>query len=321
MVRSSPTNAPRRRQPVRQALRAWSRRHAYSLLSSLGSLLRQPLASAMTIIVLAIALSLPVLLHSSLKNFQQIGQDWQRLDTLTVFLADGTGQDEAEELAARIAGWEAVETVSEVTPDQALEELREEAGFAEAVEALSENPLPWVLEVTPGGLSEAQLNQLVRRMEGLDPVEMVLVDLRWLNRLENMLEVLDTVIWLLAGLFALAIVFVVGNTIRLDINNRKEEIEVMALVGATDSFIRRPFLYAGLWFGLAGGLLAWLMVLGSLAFLRAPVARLAASYDSPFRLLPPDTTAVAVLIAGASLLGLAGAWVAVTRHLRHFSPA
>ncbi len=302
-------------------LRAWARRHAYSLLSSLGSLVRQPLASIMTIVVLAIALSLPAALHSSLTNLQQVGDDWQRLDSLTVFLEVGADSEQAAAMGEEIGGWQGVGSVDSVSPDEALDELGADAGFSGAVEALSENPLPWVLEVSPELLSESELSRLTRRLEGLDGVDLVLVDLRWLNRLENILDLLDSVVGMLAFLFAVAVVFVVGNTIRLDINNRREEIEVMALVGATDSFIRRPFLYAGLWYGLAGGLLAWAVVAGGLAFLRAPVARLAASYDSPFQLAAPDAAAVVLLVFGSGLLGLAGAWVAVGRHLRRFSPS
>lgn len=304
---------------MHQRLRAWGRRHAYSLLSSLGSLMRHPLASAMTVVVLAIALSLPAGLYTTLNNLQSIGDDWRRLDTMTVFLQPERDAGEARALLESIESWENVQRVSAIDPAQALDDLGRQAGFDGAVAVMRENPLPWVLEVSPRPLDEAALRALEARLAGVDGVDSVLVDLRWLRRLDNMLEVVRTVVWLLAVLFALAVLFVVGNTIRLDIQNRNEEIEVMALVGATDSFIRRPFLYAGLWFGLLGGLLAWLMVSAGLLFLAAPVSRLAASYDSSFRLAPLEPWAVVLLVFGSGVLGLAGAWLAVGRHLRRIS--
>lgn len=307
------------RPPLVQRFRSWSRRHAYSLLSSLGNLTRHPLASAMTVIVLAIALSLPAGLYTTLDNLQSVGQDWQRLDTLTVFLEPGRDADQAAALAADIEAWDEVHRVSGIDPDQALEALGREAGFGEAVAVLQDNPLPWVLEVAPQPLEETALYDLEQRLAARDDVDMVLIDLRWLRRLDSMLAVIRTVVQLLAVLFALAVLFVIGNTIRLDIENRREEIEVMALVGATDSFIRRPFLYAGLWYGLLGGVLAWLMVVVSLLILAGPVNRLAANYDSEFQLSMLEPWAAVLLVLGSGILGLLGAWLAVGRHLRRIN--
>lgn len=307
------------RPPLTQRLRSWARRHAYSLLSSLGALTRHPLASAMTVIVLAIALCLPAGLYTTLNNLQDVGDDWQRLDTLTVFIEPDRDAGHAALLSEDIENWEEVHRVSRIDPDSALESLGREAGFGDATAVMRENPLPWVLEVAPHPLDETALHELERRLAEADGVDFVLMDLRWLRRLDNMLAVVRAVVQLLAVLFALAVLFVIGNTIRLDIENRREEIEVMALVGATDSFIRRPFLYAGFWYGLLGGLLAWLMVIVSLAVLASPVGRLAASYDSGFKLSTLEPWAAALLVFGSGVLGLLGAWLAVGRHLRRIN--
>lgn len=305
---------------VQAGARAWLRRHAYSFLSSLGALVRQPIASAMTVIVLAIALSLPAGLHSALTNLHTVSQDWQRLDSLTVFLAPGTGGERARELAAEIGTWPGIERENIVSPEDALESMGRESGFTEAVAALDDNPLPWVIEVSPDPDASTSVQILAEQLRRQDEVDAVLVDLQWLDRLESILKVINTVVVLLAALFALAVIFVIGNTIRLDIHNRREEIEVMTLVGATDAFIRRPFLYAGLWYGLAGGLLAWLLVAAGIVVLDGPVDRLAASYASGYSLSLPGARTVGLLIAGAGLLGLAGARVAVNRHLRRINP-
>lgn len=306
---------------VQAGVRAWMRRHAYSFLSSLGALVRQPVASAMTVIVLAIALSLPAGLHSALSNLHTVSRDWQRLDSLTVFLTPQAGGDRAEALAAEIGGWPGVGSHGTVSPETALDAMGRESGFTEAVTALDDNPLPWVIEVSPDPEAAIPAETLAERLRRQPDVDAVLVDLQWLDRLESILSVINTVVVLLAVLFGLAVIFVIGNTIRLDIHNRREEIEVMTLVGATDSFIRRPFLYAGLWYGLAGGLLAWLLVAGGILILDGPVDRLAASYASGYSLSAPGGTTVLLLIAGSGLLGLCGAWVAVNRHLRRINPA
>ena len=306
---------------VQAGLRAWLRRHAYSLLSSLGALVRQPVASAMTVIVLAIALSLPAGLHSALSNLRAVSQDWQRLDSLSVFLLPEVGAERARELDREIGTWPGVAGHETVSPGDAMDAIGRQSGFTQAVAALEENPLPWVIEVAPDPDSSIPVETLADQLGRLDDVDTVLVDLQWLDRLESMLAVINTIVVLLAALFALAVIFVIGNTIRLDIHNRREEIEVMTLVGATDAFIRRPFLYAGLWYGLAGGMLAWLLVSAGIWVLDGPVDRLAASYASGYSLSAPGGATAGLLVAGAGLLGLAGAWVAVNRHLRRINPA
>lgn len=308
----------RQRMKGASGLRAWSRRHAYSLLSSIGNLVRQPLASAMTVIVLAIALSLPLALHTGLDNLRAVSAGWERLDSVSAFLHQQLDQAAAGEVASRISIWEEVLTVDPISPEQGLRELAGASGLDAAVFTLADNPLPWVLEVTP--VTGADVAALAARIEQLEPVESVLVDLVWLERLDATLAVLAMLVNLLALLFALAVLFVIGNNIRAEIQSRHEEIEVMALVGATPAYIRRPFLYGGFWMGLLGGLVAWLLVAAGLALLAGPLADLAAAYGTVFELRPPETAIVAGLIVGSGALGIAGAWLAVTRHLRRINP-
>ncbi|NEZ04804.1 ABC transporter permease [Wenzhouxiangella sp. XN201] len=301
------------------SLRAWSRRHAYSLLSSLGALLRQPVASLMTVIVLAITLSLPAGLHLLLDSADRVSANWQRLDTLSIFLDEAIGESDAVRLSSELSTWPTIATVDPISPEQGLAEVTGQLGLDGVAERIESNPLPWVLEISP--IADADPGLLAGRLEALDDVDRVIVDLQWLERFRAIVELLERLAAVLAVLFAVAVAFIVGNTIRMDIHNRHEEIRVLALVGATDGFIRRPFLYSGLWYGMAGGALAWLLIEVGLALLAGPVGRLSDSYGSDFVLSAPDLDLIAVLVVGSGLLGILGSWLAVGRHLRRIHPS
>lgn len=301
------------------SLRAWSRRHAYSLLSSLGALLRQPVASLMTVIVLAITLSLPAGLHLLLDSADRVSGNWQRLDTLSIFLDEAIEESGAMRLSSELSTWPTIATVDPVSPEQGLTEVTGQLGLDGVADRIESNPLPWVLEISP--IADADPGGLAGRLEALDEVDRVIVDLQWLERFRAIVELLERLAAVLAVLFAVAVAFIVGNTIRMDIHNRHEEIRVLALVGATDGFIRRPFLYSGLWYGIAGGVLAWLLLEVGLALLAGPVGRLSDSYGSDFVLSAPDLDLIAVLVVGSGLLGILGSWLAVGRHLRRIHPS
>ncbi len=311
-TRSRAGSAPAMKLPG--GIRAWGRRHAFSLLSSLGTLMRQPIASAMTVMVLAVALCLPAGLWVTLDNAAHLGQDWERLDTLSVFLEGGIDDQQAMRLSSRLSAWEEITAVDPISPAEGLAELAGQMGLGEAATAIEDNPLPWVLEVTPNAADI--LPALAERLQREEGVESVIVDLQWLERLAAMIEVVRQLTMLLALLFAAAVAFVVGNTIRMDIHNRREEIEVMALVGATRGFIRRPFLYSGLWYGLAAGVLAWALVRLALLVLSGPVEALGGTYDATLGLRPLSVPLSLGLVLGSGALGVIGSWLAVNRHLR-----
>lgn len=304
--------------PGAAGLRAWARRHAFSLLSSLGSLTRQPIASSMTVIVLAVALTLPTALHVTLDNIERISDSWERLDTLSVFLNPDVGADEAMRLATRYGSWSEISAVDPVSPESGLAELSGQLDLGDLSEQIEDNPLPWVLEITPA--TDIAAATLVNRLEREDEVEMVMVDLQWLERLDALVDLISQLVVLLALLFAVGVAFIIANTIRMDIQNRREEIEVMALVGATAGFIRRPFLYTGLWYGLLGGSLAWLLVRVGLVALSGPIARLSGSYHTDFQLHPPAPEITLLLILGAGLFGVLGSWLVVGQHMRRINP-
>ncbi|MFP4208761.1 MAG: permease-like cell division protein FtsX [Wenzhouxiangella sp.] len=299
-------------------LRAWTRRHAFSLLSSLGSLARYPLASLMTVAVVAFAIAMPFALQLALDNIERLSRHWERLDTLSVFLDPGLEQPAVDRLTSRISNWQGVLAVDPISPEQGLAELSAQLGLDSAEQVLEDSPLPWVLEVALAAGSERPA--LIARLRSEAGVADILADLQWLERLDAMTELLGRLAWLLAVLLAAGVAVVIGNTIRLDVQNRHEEIEVMALVGATSAFIRRPFLYSGLWYGLLGGLLAWAMLTAGLAALDEPVARLGETYGANFRLLGPPPSIIAAAVGGSALFGLLGAWLAVSQHLRRIDP-
>ncbi|MGB0514107.1 MAG: cell division protein FtsX, partial [Wenzhouxiangellaceae bacterium] len=246
---------------ARARFRSWSRRHGYSLLSSVGALVRNPLANGLTIAVLAIALSLPLGLYTALLNLGQAQQNFDRLDSVSVFLQTDVDESEARRIGSRITSRADVIAVDPVSPEQGMRELAGATGLDRF--ELGDVPLPWLLQVIPeAGADPDALADALRRLERVD---LVVVDLEWVRRFDAILGVFNHLVRVLAALFALAVLFVISNNIRTDIERNREEIEVMALVGATPGYIRRPFLYAGLWMGLAGALLAWLLVLIGLA--------------------------------------------------------
>ncbi|RFF28792.1 ABC transporter permease [Wenzhouxiangella sp. 15181] len=295
-------------------MRAWARRHAYSLLSSLGALVRHPVASLMTVVVLAITLSLPTGLYMTLENAERISDGWERLDTISVFLDAELEERDAMQLASKLSARPGIVAVDPISPQAGMAELTGRLRLDDVSEQIETNPLPWVLEVTPE--SGQNPETLSRRLQEADGVDQVVIDLQWLERLQAILAVLERLAIVLGVLFAVAVAFVIGNTIRMDIQNRREEIRVLSLVGATDGFVRRPFLYSGFWYGLAGGLTAWLLIEIALLALSGPVGRLSGAYASDFALASPPLEIIAVLILGSGILGIVGSWLAVSRHLR-----
>ena len=301
----------------------WLQEHARAALGSLGRLWRSPAASALTIAVIAIALALPGALWLLLKNAQRATGGWDSGAQVSVYLEPGLPQSAVDAVAATIGGRDDVRVVERIDAERALAEFRELAGFDQALAALERNPLPAVVVLEPAAgapRSATALAALSRQLEGIDGVDQARVDLEWVERLYALLAVIERGVTLLALLLAAGVLLIVGNTIRLDILNRREEIEVSKLIGASDAFIRRPFLYGGLWYGLGGAFAAWLLLAGTRALLAGPAARLASAYGSQFRLDGLALGETGLLIALGAALGWVGSWLAVGRHLRAIEP-
>jgi cell division transport system permease protein len=295
--------------------------HAANLVGAAGRLARQPIASLLTILVIAIALALPAGLRVFLDNVTALTGNWQSAADITVYMSLDTAAEEAQTLAARIGERPDVAATRLIPSEQALAEFRERSGFGEALEALSGNPLPHTIVVSPAGGTSADPGPLRAALADEAGVDLVQVDTEWVARLQALLALAGRIANIAAALLAAAVVLVIGNTIRLEINNRRVEIEVMKLVGGTDGFIRRPFLYLGLWYGGAGAVFAWLLIMIALLLLGGPVDELAALYSSDFRLSGLSARDSLTLLGGGAGLGWLGAWLAAARHLRSIEPA
>jgi cell division transport system permease protein len=302
---------------------AWFIRHLQTLIGSLGRLSQHWLATTLTMVVMGLALALPAFLHLLVTNAQQATGGWNRQLSLTVFLKRPTSVDEARRLADGVRRREEVAEVQLITAEQALKDFRRESGLGAAIDALNDNPLPHALTVRPAPdfATAERLQILAADLQSLPSVQLVQLDTAWVNRLNAILDAARRGVMVGAALLALGVLLIVGNTIRLDIQNRREEIEVTKLVGGSNAFVRRPFLYAGVWYGIGGGLLAWGLTTTVAALLAQPVARIANLYGSGFRLAGLGLQPSMILLASGVFLGWLGSYLAATRHLRSIEPS
>ncbi|SFL88766.1 permease-like cell division protein FtsX [Marinobacter zhejiangensis] len=281
-----------------------------------------PVASLMTWLVMGVAMAMPVALLLLLTSLEGVSAGWESSARITTYLTDNLSLEQAQALRLEVGSRGDVDDVELIDRDSALAEFRATSGLADALDYLDENPLPHTLLVTPPetGRTAAGVERLAAELEALPGVARVQVDLGWLQRLNVMTQLLARAVWVLALLLGCAVILVIGNTIRLAIENRRDEILVVKLVGGTDAFVRRPFLYTGVWFGLGGGLVAWFLLELSLWWLSGPIERLAALYHSNFALSGLPLDGALALLVFAMLLGWLGAWLAVKRHLDAIEP-
>ena len=302
-------------------LATWALRHAQVFFESLGRLSRTPFSTLMTAAVIGIALALPAGLHVILKNLQQLGGGLESAARISLFLKKDTSEAAARRMVRELSALPEVARVRYISRDEALAEFKRLSGFGAALDALAENPLPAVIVVTPA-LRQAPeaAARLLAKCKAYPAVDLAQLDQQWIQRLYALMDIAARGVQVLAVLLALGVVLVVGNTIRLAIQNRRDEIVIIKLIGGTDAFIRRPFLYAGFWYGLMGGAAAWLFIALALGALAGPVDQLAALYHSGFSLQGLGAEGAAVLMGLSVALGLAGSWLAVGRHLRAIEP-
>jgi cell division transport system permease protein len=305
------------------SIRAYFARHAQVLVGSLGRIVHEPFAAIMTMGVIAVALALPLFLSLLLQNARMASGNWNEAYDLSVYMDKSASAARVQALAKSLRLRGDVAAVRVITADQALAEFRNDSGFGKALDVLSDNPLPDTLVVTPTLQSSTPqgTDTLKTAIAAMGDVQTVQIDTEWVKRLHAMLDLLRRVVWLTAGLLGVGIVIIVSNTIRLDILNRRAEIEVMKLVGASDGFARRPFLYSGIWYGLGGGLLALMLVAIAAAVLARPVARLAFLYGSAFRLEAVNVATGLGVLGVAVGLSWLGSWLAATRHIRAIEPS
>jgi len=275
----------------------------------------------MIVLVIAVTLALPAAVNVVVKNAQSISGGWDNALDFSVYLKLGISVSEAEGLARLIRQRADVESVDLVTADAALADFKLASGFGAALDQLGDNPLPHALVVRPSlGNTGASLTLLQEEISNLPETDLVQVDTEWVQRFHAILDIVRKAIAIGAALLGIAIVVIIGNTIRLDIENRREEIEVTKLIGASNAFVRRPFLWTGFWYGLLGGTSALLLVQYGLYLLREPVTRLAGLYQGNISVATLDARESLTIIGAAVFLGLFASWVTAARHMRRIEP-
>jgi cell division transport system permease protein len=295
-------------------------RHVQVLLAAFGQMARAPLASLLTLTVIGITLALPSGLYVMLDNLERLSAGWNRGAQASLYLKRTVTEAEAHKLARQIRAMSSVAGVDYISRDAALVEFRKQSGFGSVLDALDSNPLPAVLIVRlSAGDNPAVVESLMATLAVLPGVDLAQLDIEWLRRLAALLQLAERAVAILAALLSLAMLLIIGNTIRLAVVNRQTEIEIIQLVGGTPGFVRRPFLYTGLLQGLLGGLLAWLLVEICLLLLSGPARELAGLYGSRFALIGLGAGQGLSLTLAGGLLGWIGSRLAVGWQLRQIA--
>jgi len=293
------------------------KKHFRNSLFKLGS---EPFASLMTVIVIAIALTLPACLYLIVQNGNDLSSRWQSSHNISVYVSNDLNMDAVKELGETIQTIEHVESVKLITADDALKELGKDSELELLSEALSSNPLPHTLLVTPASTDDASVSGLSQNLEAIPNVDSIQLDSAWLVKLKSIMTFLSRLVWFLGVLLALGVFLIVFNTVRLHVNNRRNEIEVKKLIGASDSFVRRPFLYTGFWYGFLGAVLAWILIMVMQLLSKGPLNRLLEAYASTHELSTLGFIGSGVLLLSGSLLALLGAWIASNSSIRDIEP-
>jgi len=275
----------------------------------------------MTWLVIGIALGLPLIFYVVLQNVSSISGDWGGKPRIALYLTQEVVLEAGQALAREIEQRADIEETVFVSSTRALQEFQRRSGFGDVLSTLDRNPLPHVIEVVPLNPDPINLGKLVSAWKANLLVANVSVDLQWLERLFALLVFAERLVTALAIVLGLGVMLIMGNTIRLAIESRRQEIEVIKLVGGTDAFVRRPFLYLGFWYGLGGAVTAFFLLQTSLYFLSTPVEILAQSYRDDFALQGPGFLGNFLLLVSGSTLGVIGSVLAVSRHLADIEPA
>jgi cell division transport system permease protein len=308
---------------IKHYITAWALHHAQAFFHSLGEICRNPVASLLTAAVIGISLALPAGFYVALENTRRVTSGWEGAVEIIAFIKMDVTDERSQLLAEELRKDPQIAQVEYVSREAALQDFRHSSGFGEAVDALDENPLPSLLLVRPrmDGNPEQATDALIKHLQTLPDIENAQYDQQWVRRLNAIIVIVQRAVYILAIFLGMAVLLIIGNTVRMLIYQRRAEIEVAKLFGATDSFIQRPFLYSGLWYGLSGGLLAWLLIVCSLKLLEGPAGYLAALYSGKFELAGLAAPETLGLIGVGMLLGLAGSWISVNYHLRAIEPS
>ena len=301
---------------------AYRNLHAHALFSSLGRLVASRFSSAMTIIVLAIAISLASGFYILVANLQQLAGNLEASNQISLFLKEELSEGRVESFVNSIRKNPDIQDVNVITREQALAEFQSYSGFGEAVKALEKNPLPIVIQVWPKKSleNEQALEVLLNDFKRSAEVDFAQMDMQWVKRLKSIMEVARRGVTLLSLLLGAGVLFITANTIRLELHNRRDEVVIAKLVGATNGFIHRPFLYSGFWIGFFSGVSAWFIVTTIMLILKQPVENLSKLYDGAFHVVFLGFTETLALLFISSVLGVVGSWIVLHFQLRQLKP-
>lgn len=306
-----------------QQILAWRAHHANSFTGSLQRLLSTPVQTVLTWLVIAIALVLPTALYVGLQNVQQLGQGWQDNAQMSAFIEKGARANAVNGLIERLKAGASIDAIDYISPEQALAEFSELSGLGDVVKSLDDNPLPSVLVILPAkniNTPEA-LDALAAQLNAEPLIEKVQLDLGWLRRLHELLTLGERIVYALALVLLLGVLLIIGNTLKLAIENRREEIVVVKMVGGTDGFVRRPFLYSGLWYGFGGGIIAIIILQLLGIWLASPLDNLSSLYQSDYAVSGYGGLLALSLVGLSTFLGWLSAWLAVRKHLNEIQPS
>lgn len=301
------------------SIKRYFRQHKEILKESFTRLLASPLSSFMTLMVIAIALSLPSGLYVVLKNVQSVTDQWEKTSIISLYLFPEIDDTDALAISQQLSKRADVDSVKLISKEDGLQYFQQASGYEQILSSLPENPLPVVLQVIPKQKVDlstlASLEKLRDELGSLQRVEYAELDAEWLQRLASFLNFGKRFIYALSALLIVAVLFIVGNTIRMAVESRQDEVLVMKLIGATDSYIRRPFLYMGFWFGIIGGLFAILCLLIVSFWINGPAEELIELYHSDFELRSLGFNEVLISLLISAVIGVLGSWIAVNRHI------
>lgn len=296
--------------------------HMQAAIQSLNVLCRKPLATIMTSLVIAIALALPALFWVFSDNMAKLTASWQRGGHVSLYLKPGLSEAEQQLLVQKVRETDGVAQISLKSSTEGLSELTQQEGMQDIMRYLPENPLPAVVDVVPALTidSPAKLDLLARKLQTIAQVEHAKIDMEWISRLHALLGFAAKFADALLALLAMAVIMIVGTTLRLALHSRQEEIQVLKLIGAKDPFILRPFLYSGVWYGVLGAIFAVFMVNIFIFSLGSAINQLAVAYQMHYPLTGLSFRQVLLLALFAIILGWMGARLSVKRQLASIEP-
>lgn len=303
--------------------RSWLSNHFDIAISSLMRLLSAPMQTLLTILVVAVAICTPMLVYSFAQSIQASVARLDATTDISVYLDTAVSRTEVNDVQEAVEAFQEVETVTYISPEQGLSDFEDRTGLSEILSHLDDNPIPAVFTVSVKSAFTRDtevLSKLAAALEEIRGVDTVVFDYAWVERLQALIDFMNRLTFVLGALLGGGIALILGNTIRLEIENRRDEIVIVKLVGGTNAFVRRPLLYAGFWYGFMGALVGWVLANFGVAALDQPLGDLSRLYISDFGLGFLNLIVLAIVLVIGALLGLAGAWLAVSRHLSEIEP-